>query len=133
MSCSVAMVATRQMFFERRRLNDGYQEEARNEEAGREEDGDQEARDQEAGGEGGQGKEGQRRMRPPRCWAKSKGPLTTKEMIEAMQGQGLLEEPRRQDARSDAVQGDPAGDRSEESESRFVKTERGKFTLKKGN
>jgi hypothetical protein len=63
----------------------------------------------------------------------SKEPLTTKEMVEAMRAKGYWKSP-----------GGKTPDRTlysailreivlKKSESRFVKTERGKFTLKKGN
>ena len=63
----------------------------------------------------------------------SKEPLTTKEMVEAMKTKGYWKSP-----------GGKTPDRTlysailreivlKKSESRFVKTERGKFTLKKGN
>jgi hypothetical protein len=63
----------------------------------------------------------------------SKEPLTTKEMVEAMSAKGYWKSP-----------GGKTPDRTlysailreivlKKAESRFVKTERGKFTLKKGN
>lgn len=63
----------------------------------------------------------------------SKGPLTTKEMIDAMSAKGYWKSP-----------GGKTPDRTlysailreivlKKGEARFVKTERGKFTLKKGN
>ena len=63
----------------------------------------------------------------------SKEPLTTKEMIDAMSAKGYWKSP-----------GGKTPDRTlysailreivlKKAESRFVKTERGKFTLKKGN
>jgi HB1, ASXL, restriction endonuclease HTH domain len=63
----------------------------------------------------------------------SKEPLTTKEMVDAMSANGYWKSP-----------GGKTPDRTlysailreivlKKSESRFVKTERGKFTLKKGN
>ena len=63
----------------------------------------------------------------------SKEPLTTKEMVEAMQAKGYWKSP-----------GGKTPDRTlysailreivvKKAESRFKKTERGKFTLKKGN